>query len=148
MDGAVRGEEDAQDGGPDHDRDLLADDLPVHEEGPYDGRYSEDKQHVEDVGADDVSYTRRAGAQSRVVEAPSDEEYRLAGTSKVALGIDQGLLVDDVQVAECVDGAKTLMKAWLKSGASEDLLRMDAIQELVDTQIRWCERATFEAAMG
>jgi len=50
-------------------------------------------------------------------------------------------------ITECVDGAKTLMKAWLKSGASEELLRMDAIEANVDAWIRWCELGAYEAAI-
>ena len=51
---------------------------------------------------------------------------------------------DDV-VTECVHDSKGLLKVWLKNASPEKLLRIDGIQDLVDTYVGWFERAAFEA---
>jgi hypothetical protein len=48
-------------------------------------------------------------------------------------------------VAESVNGAKGLLRGWLKSIQPEDLLRVDAIQTRVDTWPGWVEQAAFDA---
>jgi hypothetical protein len=50
----------------------------------------------------------------------------------------------DYVVAECAVGAKALVKGWLKFVRHEDLLRLDAIQDIADAWTAWFERAAFE----